>query len=82
MDRKLREKIREASQGSGTDKSDFIDLLRLIDQHYEQMEATITQSLTVTSTPIEIVFDSVTEATGQMSKNLDESTAKLASDID
>ncbi len=62
MDRKLREKIREASKGSGTDKADFIDLLRLIDQHYEQMEATITQSLSVTTTPIEIVFDSVTEA--------------------
>ena len=62
MDKKLREKIRQAAEGSGTDKSDFIDLLRLIDHHYEQMEATITQSLTVTTTPIEIVFDSVTEA--------------------
>ena len=62
MDRKLREKIRQATEGSDAGESGFIDLLRLIDQHYDRMEATITQSLTVTTTPIEVVFDSVTEA--------------------
>ena len=61
MDRDLRDKIRRATETSGIEKSDFIDLLRLVDQHYEKMEATITQSLT-TTTPIESVFDSVTEA--------------------
>jgi diguanylate cyclase (GGDEF)-like protein/PAS domain S-box-containing protein len=35
----------------------------LIDQHYDKMEATITQSLqTQTQTPIEAIFDSVTDA--------------------
>ena len=61
MDKELREKIRQATEASDVRKSDFIDLLRLIDQHYDKMEATITQSLTIT-TPIEVVFDSVTEA--------------------
>jgi diguanylate cyclase (GGDEF)-like protein/PAS domain S-box-containing protein len=61
MDRDLRNKIRRATETSGIEKSDFIDLLRLVDQHYEKMEATITQSLT-TTTPIESIFDSVTEA--------------------
>ena len=61
MDRDLREKIRRATESSGIEKSDFIDLLRLVDEHYDRMEATITQSLT-TTTPIESVFDSVTEA--------------------
>jgi diguanylate cyclase (GGDEF)-like protein/PAS domain S-box-containing protein len=61
MDQELRDKIREATESSGIEKSDFIELLRLVDRHYEQMEATITQSLTA-STPIESVFDSVTEA--------------------
>ena len=61
MDRELRDKIRQATESSDVEKSDFIELLRLVDRHYEQMEATITQSLTA-STPIESVFDSVTEA--------------------
>ena len=61
MDRDLRDKIRKATESSGVDKADFVELLRLVDKHYEQMEATITQSLT-TTTPIESVFDSVTEA--------------------
>jgi diguanylate cyclase (GGDEF)-like protein/PAS domain S-box-containing protein len=61
MDRDLRDKIRRATESSGIEKSDFIDLLRLVDEHYDKMEATITQSLT-TTTPIESVFDSVTEA--------------------
>ena len=61
MDRDLRDKIRQATESSGIEKSDFIELLRLVDQHYDRMEATITQSLTAT-TPIESIFDSVTEA--------------------
>jgi diguanylate cyclase (GGDEF)-like protein/PAS domain S-box-containing protein len=61
MDRDLRDKIRKATESSGIEKSDFIELLRLVDKHYDKMEATITQSLT-TTTPIESIFDSVTEA--------------------
>jgi len=59
---------------------DFIALLKLVDQHYDQMEATITQSLTTsqslktpgskaTITPIEIIFDSVTEALMSVSED-------------
>ena len=61
MHKDLRDKIRRATEESGIEKPDFIELLHLIDQHYDQMEATITQSLTNT-TPIEAIFDSVTEA--------------------
>jgi diguanylate cyclase (GGDEF)-like protein/PAS domain S-box-containing protein len=59
----LRDKIRAATEESGITKPDFIALLQLIDQHYDKMEATITQSLqTQTQTPIEAIFDSVTDA--------------------
>jgi len=63
----LRKQIRDATEKSGIDKLDFIELLKLIDRHYDKMEATITESLTAktltaSSTPIEIIFDSVTEA--------------------
>ena len=59
----LREKIRAATEESGISRPDFVALLQLIDQHYDKMEATITQSLqTQTQTPIEAIFDSVTDA--------------------
>jgi len=61
MDQELRKKIRQATESTGIEKSDFIDLLRLVDAHYEKMEATITQSIAA-ATPVEAVFDSVTEA--------------------
>jgi diguanylate cyclase (GGDEF)-like protein/PAS domain S-box-containing protein len=68
MDRDLRERIKTATEDSGITKPDFIELLRLIDAHYDRMEATITQSLEAqslhaqTQTPIEAIFDSVTDA--------------------
>ncbi|MGI9203512.1 MAG: EAL domain-containing protein [Woeseiaceae bacterium] len=67
MHRDLRKQITEATAKSGINKLDFIELLRMIDQHYDKMEATISQSLTtqtlsVSTTPIEFIFDSVTEA--------------------
>ncbi len=61
MHKDLRDKIKQATEESGIDKPDFVELLSLIDAHYDKMEATITQSLT-SSTPIEAIFDSVTEA--------------------
>ena len=61
MHKDLRDKIKQATGLSGIEKPDFIELLRLIDQHYDEMEATITQSLSI-STPIEAIFDSVTDA--------------------
>ena len=62
MHRELRHQIREATERSGSNKLDFVALLKLIDEHYDKMEATVTQSLTSTITPIEVIFDSVTEA--------------------
>jgi PAS domain S-box-containing protein len=71
MHQELRQRIKEASEKSGIDKLDFIALLKLIDEHYDKMEATITQSLTTqtltaepldTPTPIDLIFDSVTDA--------------------
>ena len=65
MHRDLRQKIREATQQSGNSKLDFTALLKLIDEHYDKMEATLSETLTqsMTSiTPIEVIFDSVTDA--------------------
>ena len=69
----LRDRIRAATEASGISKPDFVALLKLIDQHYDKMEATISESLqtqslrtqalqTQTHTPIEAIFDSVTQA--------------------
>jgi diguanylate cyclase (GGDEF)-like protein/PAS domain S-box-containing protein len=69
MHRELRQQIKDATERSGINKLDFIALLKLIDQHYDKMEATITESLSLslsqsltTTTPIEVIFDSVTDA--------------------
>ncbi len=63
MERDLRERIRAATEESGITRPDFVALLKLIDQHYDKMEATITQSLqTQTQTPLEAIFDSITDA--------------------
>ena len=75
MDSKLRDRIRQATEATDIHESDFIELLRLIDAHYDKMEETISQtvnqsmvsqSMTAESiaanTPIEVVFDSVSEA--------------------
>ena len=62
MHRDLRDKIKAATEESGITRPDFIELLRLIDEHYDKMEATITQSLqTHTQAPIEAIFDSITD---------------------
>jgi PAS domain S-box-containing protein len=67
MQKDLQDKIRAATEASGITKPAFIELLSLVDQHYDKMEATITQSLQTASradrqVPIEAIFDSVTEA--------------------
>ena len=66
MRQEIRDKLRAATGESGITKPDFVDLLKLIDQHYDKMEATITQSIQTRtfqdSTPIEAIFDSVTDA--------------------
>ncbi len=68
MHQDLRDKIRAATEESGITKPDFLELLNLIDQHYDKMEATITQSLQ-TSAPIEAIFNSVTEALLSVGEN-------------
>ena len=66
MHKGLRDRIRVATEQSGITKTDFVELLKLINQHYDKMEATITQSIEMRSlrdsTPVEAIFDSVTEA--------------------
>ena len=71
MLRELRKRLKEANEKSGSNKLDFLELLKLIDDHYDKMEATITQTLATrtltvpsvkTTTPIDLIFDSVTEA--------------------
>lgn len=50
--------------GDGS-RPDFVTLLRLIDEHYDRIEATITNSLAQAnpaSNPIEAIFDSVADA--------------------
>jgi diguanylate cyclase (GGDEF)-like protein/PAS domain S-box-containing protein len=71
MDRELRQRIKDATEKSGIDKLDFLELLKLIDEHYDKMEATLTETLTTqtltipsgtATTPIDLIFDSVTDA--------------------
>ena len=61
MSQDLRDKIREVAEATEGESTNFVELLRLIDAHYDRMEQTITQSI-ATTTPIETIFDSVTEA--------------------
>ena len=68
MHKELRDTIKQATASSANDKPDFVALLELVDQHYDKMEATITQSLT-TITPLEAIFDSVTDALFTVSEN-------------
>ncbi len=67
MDDTLRDKIRQVSEASGVHRADFLQLLRLVDAHYDRIEASIAESVnnqppTPATSPIEAVFDSVTEA--------------------
>ncbi len=65
MHPELRKRIKSATEKSANSQLDFSSLLKLIDEHYDKMEATLSESLahTLTSTtPIEVIFDSVTDA--------------------
>ncbi len=67
MRRDLKDKIRAAAAQSGLARADFDELLDLVDQHYDKLEATLAQSMLTSSleyhTPIESIFDSVTRST-------------------
>ena len=72
MQDELKNQIKEATKKSDDKKLDFSALLKLIDEHYDKMEATLSESLThsmVTATPIEAIFDSVTDALLSVSKS-------------
>ena len=65
MHQELKNQIEEATRRSDDKKLDFSALLKLIDDHYDKMEATLSESLAQslrTATPIEVIFDSVTDA--------------------
>ena len=68
MNQDLRDKIKAATEATGASKPDIVALLQLVDQHYDRMEATITQSLQ-TSAPVEAIFDSVTDALLSVGEN-------------
>jgi diguanylate cyclase (GGDEF)-like protein/PAS domain S-box-containing protein len=56
------EKIRQATEVSGAEEtSDFPELLRLIDEHYQETKATTALS-PGDAVPLEVIFDSVTDA--------------------
>ncbi len=75
MDHDLRSRIRKAAQSPDAKRSDFIELLRLVDEQYErdQYEAlgdTVPEPRARTnSTPIDIIFDSVTDALMSVSES-------------
>jgi PAS domain S-box-containing protein len=67
MDDKLTQQGRRVATASEDDHSDFLELLRLVNAHYDRIEATISQSvntqlLTQARSPVDAIFDSVTEA--------------------
>ncbi len=65
MHKERQQRVRQASGKSGNSKLDFLTLLKMIDRHYDKLEAATTQSLTQTfstTMPIEAILDSVTEA--------------------
>lgn len=65
MDQELRQRIRDAIERSGVHHREFITLLAAIEEHYDKADASSTQSLShsiTADTPVEAIFDSVTEA--------------------
>ena len=65
MDRELRRQIKDAAERPGVNGPEFVALLKLIDQHYDKMAATVAESLDrprTAATPVEVIFDSITDA--------------------
>ncbi|MEX2494622.1 MAG: EAL domain-containing protein [Woeseia sp.] len=79
MDRELRRQIKEATESPGFNNPEFVALLKLVDRHYDKMEAKFTETLRrsrngqeapgVATTPVEVIFDSVTDALLSVSSN-------------
>jgi len=56
---------RYAESADAAEKPEFVALLKRMDEHYDRMESTICDSLSgkfAAPTPIEVIFDSVTDA--------------------
>ena len=66
MQKDIRERIRAAHAACGAAEPDFADLLQQVEQHYDKLEETLTQTMQQQglqdSSSIEAIFDSVTEA--------------------
>ena len=66
MQNDIRERIRAATEACGITKPEFENLLKLIEQHYDKLEADLTQSMGLQGLQdpgsVEAIFDSVTEA--------------------
>jgi len=72
MHKDLKNEIEEVARKSDDKKLDFSVLLKLIDNHYDKMEATLSESLSMSmtaATPIEAIFDSVTDALFSVSES-------------
>ena len=72
MHEELKDQIEKATEKSDDKKLDFSALLKLIDAHYDNMEATLSETLSqsmVTATPIQAIFDSVTDALFSVSES-------------
>ena len=64
MQKDLRDKIRAAKEASGITKPDFVELLTLIDEHYDKMEATLSESIQAQSLPPRNPADTLAQAHG------------------
>ena len=66
MQKDIRERIRAAKAACGAAEPEFADLLHQVEQHYDKLELTLTQTMHEQgfqdSSSIEAIFDSVTEA--------------------
>ncbi len=72
MDSDGRPEKQQEQPGARRDAADLGSVVRLLDQHYARLESLVSRSLTQSLpalTPIEVIFDSVTEALLSVSAN-------------
>ena len=68
MHRQLREQLKEATHVSGNNRPDLVALLKIINDHYDQIDETLTESR-IAAAPAETIFDSVTVALFSVTEN-------------
>ncbi|MBT8092996.1 MAG: EAL domain-containing protein [Gammaproteobacteria bacterium] len=73
MEQRIRERLRAATAACGDGESDFVDILKKIEEHYDRMEETLARTIEMRglhdNTSIEAIFDSVTEALFSVSED-------------